>query len=150
MEVETVPHAVPLTDQELNQRITDVFTEFFKHFHGLSQDVAAGLGLTGSDAFALLKLEVPMTMKELGLRMACDPSFITTVADALEKRGLARREPSQRDRRSKNIVLTEEGEAVRARLFGDLAARAPWCTSLDTTERQCLLGLLQKMLGDGR
>ena len=52
-------------------------------------------------------------MKELGLRMGCDPSFVTTVADALEKRGLARREPSQRDRRSKNLVLTDEGVALR-------------------------------------
>ncbi len=152
MEVEAVPHAAPLSDEELNQRITDVFTEFFKHVQGLGQGIAAGAGLAGSDAVALLKLDTPMTMKELGLRMACDPSFVTSVADALEKHGLARREPSQRDRRSKNIVLTREGEAVRDRLFRELAARAPWCTALDTTERQCLLGLLQKMLGarDGR
>ena len=91
-----------------------------------------------------------MTMKELGQRMACDPSFVTTVADALEKRGLARREPSQRDRRSKNLVLTPEGETVRARVLRELAARAPWCTALDTSERQCLLGLLRKMVGAGR
>jgi DNA-binding MarR family transcriptional regulator len=45
---------------------------------------------------ALFKLETPMTMKELGLRMGCDPSFVTSIADALEKHGLARREPSQR------------------------------------------------------
>ena len=61
-----------------------------------------------------------MTMKELGLRMGCDPSFVTTVADALEKHGLARREPSQRDRRSKNLVLTHEGAALRLRLWAEL------------------------------
>jgi DNA-binding MarR family transcriptional regulator len=150
MDVEAVPHTVPLTDEELNQRITDVFTEFVKHVQGMGQGIAADIGLAGSDAIALLKLEAPMTMKELGQRMACDPSFITTVADALEKRGLARREPSQRDRRSKNIVLTPEGETMRVRVLRELAARAPWCTALDTSERQCLLGLLRKMVGAGR
>jgi len=78
--------------------------------------------------------------------MGCDPSFITTIADSLEKHGLARREPSQRDRRSKNIVLTAEGEAVRERLFRELMTRAPWCTALDAGERRCLLGLMRKML----
>jgi DNA-binding MarR family transcriptional regulator len=146
MEVEAVPHAAPLTDDELNRQIFNAFTEFVKHAQGLGQNIASEFGMTGSDIMALLKLEAPMTMKELGQKMNCDPSFVTAVADALEKHLLARREPSQRDRRSKNIVLTAEGETVRDRLIHELAARAPWCTELDTGERQCLLGLLRKML----
>ena len=69
-------------------------------------------------------LETPMTMKDLGLRMGCDPSFVTSVADALEKHGLARREPSLRDRRSENIVLTPEGVTLRDRLWTELSSRA--------------------------
>jgi MarR family transcriptional regulator, organic hydroperoxide resistance regulator len=136
----------PLTDEQLNQQISETFTEIIKHAHDLGQSIATEFGLTGSDAMALFKLEAPMTMKELGLRMGCDPSFITTIADALEKHGLARREPSLRDRRSKNIVLTPEGMTVRDRLCQELMARAPWCTALDTGERRCLLGLMRKML----
>src|ERR1700722_1643471 len=94
------------TDDELNRQISEVFSELIKYAHDLGQSLATEFGLTGSDAMALFKLEAPMTMKELGLKMGCDPSFITTIADALEKHGLARREPSQRDRRSKNIGLT--------------------------------------------
>ena len=135
----------PLTDDQLNQQISDTLPELFKHFHELSQRIATESGMNGSDAIALLKLDAPMTMKELGQRMGCDPSFITTIADALEKHGLARREPSLRDRRSKNIVLTPEGETVRDRLFREILSRAPWCTALDTGERRCLLGLLRKM-----
>ena len=131
---------------ELSQQIGDTFSELLKHAHDLGQDIAARFGLTGSDAVALLKLETPMTMKELGLKMGCDPSFVTSVADALEKHGLARREPSQRDRRSKNIVLTPEGTTVRDRLYREILAQAPWCTALDTSERRCLLGLMRKML----
>ena len=81
----------PLTDDQLNQQISDTLPELFKHFHELSQRIATEFGMNGSDAIALLKLDAPMTMKELGQRMGCDPSFITTIADTLEKHGLAPR-----------------------------------------------------------
>jgi len=155
VDAEPVPHAEPLfvtgtghpvSDDELNQQIAGAFTELIKEAHELGQGIASDFGLTGSDSKALFLLGTPMTMKELGQRMGCDPSFITTIADALEKHGLARREPSLRDRRSKNIVLTPEGVTVRDRLIHELMARAPWCTALDTGERRCLLGLMRKML----
>jgi MarR family transcriptional regulator, organic hydroperoxide resistance regulator len=154
MDVEVVPHATPLVtgadldvgDNELNQQITDTLGELVRHAHDLGQSIAADFGLSGSDVIALLKLEAPMTMKELGLKMGCDPSFVTTIADELERHGLARREPSLRDRRSKNIVLTPEGVTVRERIVGELTAKAPWCTRLDTGERKCLLMLMRKML----
>jgi DNA-binding MarR family transcriptional regulator len=146
LDAEPVAHAQPLTDEQLNQQISDTFPELFKLFHDLGQRIAIEFGFNASDAIALMKLDAPLTMKELGQRMGCDPSFITTIADSLEKHGLARREPSLRDRRSKNIVLTQEGEAVRERLFRELMTRAPWCTALDTGERRCLLGLMRKMV----
>jgi MarR family transcriptional regulator, organic hydroperoxide resistance regulator len=136
-----------VSDDELNQQIADTLGDLIRQAHDFGQGVAAQFGLAGSDAIALVKLEAPMTMKELGLKMGCDPSFVTSVADALEQHGLARREPSQRDRRSKNIVLTPEGVKVRGLICAELAARAPWCTSLDTGERKCLLTLMRKMLG---
>jgi DNA-binding MarR family transcriptional regulator len=146
LDAEPVPHVEPLTDEQLNQQISDSLPELIKQMHELVQHIATEVGMTGSDAMALLKLETPMTMKELGQRIGCDPSFVTTIADALEKHELARREPSLRDRRSKNLVLTPDGEAVRERLLRELMARAPWCTALDTGERRCLLGLVRKML----
>ena len=146
LDAEPVAHAEPLTDDQLNQQISDTFPELFKLFHDLGQRIAIEFGFNGSDAIALVKLDTPLTMKELGQRMGCDPSFITTIADSLEKHGLARREPSLRDRRSKNIVLTPEGEAVRERLYREILSQAPWCTALDTGERRCLLGLMRKML----
>jgi DNA-binding MarR family transcriptional regulator len=78
--------------------------------------------------------------------MGCDASFVTAVADALERAGLAKREPSLRDRRVKNLVLTQEGIAAKERLMQELAERMPWCYALDDTERECFLGLLKKML----
>jgi MarR family transcriptional regulator, organic hydroperoxide resistance regulator len=143
---------LPVSDDEVNQQLADAFTDLIRQSHDLGQRIASDSGLTGTDAKALFLLGTPMTMKELGLRMGCDPSFVTSIADALEKHGLARREPSQRDRRSKNLVLTPEGTRLRGQICGEISARAPWCTTLDTSERQCLLGLIRKMLrrGGGR
>ena len=154
LDAEPVPHATPLVtgtasdadDDGLNQQIANTLGELIRHAHDLGQSIATDFGLTVSDTKALFVLDAPMTMKDLGLRMGCDPSFVTTVADALERQGLARREPSPRDRRSKNLVLTPEGVTLRDRLCAELAARAPWCTSLDSSERRCLLGLLRKVL----
>ncbi|HUC26032.1 MAG TPA: MarR family transcriptional regulator, partial [Streptosporangiaceae bacterium] len=91
-------------------------------------------------------LDCPMAMKELGKRMHCDPSFVTLVADMLEKRGLAKREPHPADRRVKNIVLTSEGEELKRRVEAEISARMPWNRALNESERAQLLALIRKML----
>jgi len=58
---------------------------------------------------ALHLIDGPLSMKELGQRMHCDPSFVTSIADMMEKRGLAVRESDPADRRVKRIVLTSAG-----------------------------------------
>jgi MarR family transcriptional regulator, organic hydroperoxide resistance regulator len=94
---------------------------------------------------ALHMLDCPMAMKELGRRLRCDPSFVTVIADGLEKRGLARREAHPGDRRIKNIVLTDAGQEMRQRVEREVAALMPWSTILDLQEREQLLALLRKM-----
>ncbi len=133
-------------DEELNARVMDALIELVKHLGTLGHSIGAEFGLNGSDALALHKIDSPLSMKELSLRLGCDASFVTAIADSLEKHELARREPSQRDRRSKNIVLTEHGIAVRDQVMSEVTARMPWCNALDMSERECFLGLLQKML----
>jgi DNA-binding MarR family transcriptional regulator len=87
-----------------------------------------------------------MAMKELGKRMHCDPSFVTSVADMLEKRGLARREAHPGDRRIKNLVLTGDGTCLKERVEAELTARMPWNRGLNDDERAQLLALIRKML----
>jgi DNA-binding MarR family transcriptional regulator len=138
-----------MDDEKLNDQVMDALIELLKHMSNLGQSIGAGFGLNGSDAMALHKIDGPVSMKELSLRMGCDASFVTAIADSLEKHGLARREPSQRDRRSKNIVLTEHGTTVRDDITREVTARMPWCNALDTSERQCFLELLRKMSAKG-
>jgi MarR family transcriptional regulator, organic hydroperoxide resistance regulator len=132
----------------LNREILDTFGALVKQLAATGQSIAASFRVAPSDLLALVKLDGVVTMKELAQRMGCDASFVTAVADALERHGLAKREPSQRDRRVKNLVLTPEGIAAKERVVQELAERMPWCYALDDTERQCLLGLLKKMLSN--
>jgi len=99
---------------------------------------------------AVHMLDGPLAMKELGRRMHCDPSFVTGIADMLEKRGLAARESDPGDRRVKRLVLTPAGQELKQRMEQEVLARAPWRSALNTDERRCLLTLIRKMVPPGR
>jgi DNA-binding MarR family transcriptional regulator len=133
-------------DDELNLDIMDALSQLIKRASGLGQGIAQKFGLSVSDLVGLHKLEEPLTMKELGQRLHCDPSFVTMIANGLEKHGFARRETSERDRRIKSIVLTSEGTEMKERLESEMARRAPWAYALDVGERECLLGILHKLV----
>ena len=93
---------------------------------------------------ALRLIDGSISMKELGRRLRCDPSFVTVIADGLEGRGLLRREVDGGDRRIKNLVLTERGRTLRARL-DEVFATLPWVVHLDAEERRTLLDLLRRL-----
>lgn len=123
------------------------FFELIGKIVGQAEQLAQRLGVPVPFVKALHTLDCPMAMKELGKRMHCDPSFVTLVADMLEKRGLARREPHPADRRVKNLVLTEDGQALKCKVEEELSSRMPWNRALDENERAQLLSLIRKMLG---
>jgi hypothetical protein len=75
----------------------------------------------------------------------CDKSFVTMVADVLETRGLARREPNAADRRLKNLVLTPDGLELKARLEQAILDQMPWSRALDAAEQESLLAMMLKM-----
>lgn len=135
----------------LNRDVLDTLTGLFKHVGVIAQEIATEFDIAPHDLIALFKLDEVLTMKELAQHMGCDASFVTTIADTLERHGFARREPGQRDRRVKNLVLTPEGIAAKERLMRELATRMPWCYALDDAERRCFLTLLRKQVdGCGR
>ncbi len=133
----------------VDRAIVNGLTDLVKRAGLISQSIAESFDIAPSDLLALFKLDEVMTMKELAKHMSCDASFVTTIADTLEKRGLARREPSLKDRRVKNLVLTPEGIAAKERMMRELALRMPWCYALDEKERHVFLALIQKMLAAG-
>jgi MarR family transcriptional regulator, organic hydroperoxide resistance regulator len=135
------------TAEQQTVEVAGCFFELIGRIIGQAEQVAQGLGIPGPFIKALHTLDCPMAMKELGKRMHCDPSFVTLVTDMLEKRGLARREPHLVDRRVKNIVLTDDGLALKRQVEAEVTARMPWNQALSDDERTQLLALLRKMLG---
>jgi MarR family transcriptional regulator, organic hydroperoxide resistance regulator len=131
--------------EQLNADILECISDLIGRVVRHGEQLAQKLAIPAPFIKALHIMDGPMAMKELGKRMHCDPSFVTLVADMLEKRGLARREPHPADRRVKNIVLCDDGLQLKHRLETEIAARMPW-NCLTDGERVQLLALLRKML----
>jgi len=129
-------------DAEIGEAFSELFEQMVKRF----DELARGFSLPTVAVKALHMLASPMAMKELGQRFHCDPSFVTAIADMLDTHGLGRRETSPKDRRVKNLLLTPKGLALRERVEKELTACMPWVSALDASERECLLGLLRKMI----
>jgi MarR family transcriptional regulator, organic hydroperoxide resistance regulator len=137
-------------DHRLNDELADAFGELVEQVIGRFEALGRRFSLPAFCVKALHMLSSPMAMKDLGQRFHCDPSFVTSIADMLDAHGLGRRETDTRDRRIKNLTLTPKGLALRARLEKEMAAIMPWTSALDQSERECLLGLLRKMVQAGQ
>ncbi len=105
------------------------------------------LGISPGLMKTLLRLEpgqgVPM--RDLADHWGCDASYVTSLADALEERGLAERRAHPTDRRVKMIALTEEGVAARAHAFQVLYEPPSSFGALTAAEQRQLRDLLRKV-----
>jgi DNA-binding MarR family transcriptional regulator len=131
---------------ELNAEIQECVFELTGRIIEHAERLAHRLAVPGICIKVLHMLDAPMAMKDLGKRMHCDPSFVTAIADMLEKRGLARREAHPGDRRIKNLILTGDGRDLKQHMEAELTARMPWSRGLNDDERAQLLALIRKML----
>jgi DNA-binding MarR family transcriptional regulator len=135
------------TPEQLDTDILNGVADLIGQIVAQGEKVAQRFSFPSFFIKALHTLDCPMAMKELGRRMHCDPSFVTVIADGLEKRGLARREAHPSDRRIKNLVLTDEGTRLRDRVRQEMTAAMPWSKVLTHQERETLLALIRKMAG---
>src|SRR5258708_28479376 len=73
------------------------------------ETVAAEVGLSPVSALTLVRLDpdVPISQKELAVRLHCSPSTVVDPADRLEERGLVARRTHRDDRRVKVLLVTE-------------------------------------------
>jgi len=130
---------------ETDSEILDAMGELITVLVGRGEKIAQRFGVPAFCLKALHALNPSMAMRDVGKYLHCDPSFVTAIADLLEKRGLARREASLADRRVKNLVLTDEGVGLREKVEREFMAAMPWNGVLDKDERTCLLALIRKM-----
>ncbi|CAO5161393.1 Transcriptional regulator, MarR family [Frankia sp. AiPs1] len=88
----------------------------------------------------------PRPMRALVETFRYDPSYLTSIVDLLERRGVARREPHPTDRRAKTVALTEEGERVLARAQELLSVPPESLRRLSTDDQAQLLRLLLRVV----
>jgi DNA-binding MarR family transcriptional regulator len=129
----------------LDLEILDAVAGMFARLLAEGEDIARSFDIPTFVIKALHMLDAPLAMKDLGRRMHCDPSFVTGIADTLERRGLAARESDPGDRRVKRLVLTPAGAELKHRLEDEILARTPWRRMLGPDERASLLALVQRM-----
>lgn len=119
-----------------------------EHVRDEFAQAVAPFDLPVTTARALLLLEAPAPMRALAEHMTCDQSYITLIADDLERRGLVTRVPGA-DRRVKVLTLTKDGAATRAMLARAVAQRSPIMARLSADDRVTLDRLLSTIL-EGR
>jgi DNA-binding MarR family transcriptional regulator len=123
------------------------------HAHDRILDVAFELGLPPGMLKALTFLASPdgiddesgIRMGDLAEQWGCDASYVTTLTDGLEQRGLAERRPLPRDRRVKTVALTAAGTATLARAMELLSEPPAFLDALSATEQRTLRDLLRKI-----
>jgi len=109
-------------------------------------EAVAPFGIPVPLARALLVVATPTPMRELAGQLACDPSYVTGIADQLEAGGLVTRVPGK-DRRVKLLVVTERGAELREQLAEAVTQQSVLGQKLDPRQREDLAGLLRLLLG---
>jgi DNA-binding MarR family transcriptional regulator len=117
--------------------------DVLRRTHALAEE----FGLTPAVTKALVHLspDHATPMRELAGALRCDNSYVTSVVDGLEERGMARRMPHPTDRRIKVIELTEQGAALANRVRAVLDEPPAAFAMLSEKEAAVLLGLLRKL-----
>ena len=110
-------------------------------FMALAQD----LGLSPVQLHTLRTIEpgIEVPMSSLAGKLFCDASNVTGIVDRLEARDLIERRPADYDRRVKLLVLTAEGERVRAVAHEQMTQPPPEIAALPLEHQRALRDALR-------
>ena len=112
--------------------------------------ILSELGVSPQQSMALSTLQPgePMPMSALADALHCDNSNVTGIVDRLEAAGLAERQPSERDRRVKAVVITEKGEWTRVEIERRAGQPPPRLAALSDEDAIALRDILARALED--
>ena len=85
---------------------------------------------------------------DLAQRLGVDPANASTLLTKLERRGLVRRQPAERDRRRRLASLTAEGRRTKLALARCMEKRQPGFGQLATAELVSFRDLLRRVSGE--
>jgi MarR family transcriptional regulator, organic hydroperoxide resistance regulator len=107
-------------------------------------EIAHKVGVTPSILGALRFLDHPQPMGRMAELLHCDPSNVTGIVDTLEERNLAKRKPSEADRRVKVVELTAAGKKLRARASEEMYKPPAWIEGLSSADQRRLRDVLRR------
>ncbi|HEX3623243.1 MAG TPA: MarR family winged helix-turn-helix transcriptional regulator [Acidimicrobiales bacterium] len=121
---------------------------FSRDSHDRMHDACESVGLTPGLMKALLSVRPgePRPMKELAGEWRCDASYVTSLVDGLEERGIVERRTHPEDRRAKVIVLTPDGVRTRERLLERMQEPPACFDVLTPVELRDLRDLMAKLV----
>ena len=108
----------------------------------------AAIGATPPALKALLSLQPgePQPMRALASSWHCDASWVTSLVDTLEERGLVERRILATDRRVKTVVITPAGLEAKAKALDVLYEPPARITDLSRKDQQALRSALRKLV----
>ena len=126
---------------DINNRLTLSLWDVLHTMRAISE------GKGSQKRILMMLLETgPVTQKKLTAQLGIQPGSASEVIGKLEASGLIARTPSQEDRRTTDVVLTEAGLAVAREALAAREKRHETMFSCFTPEeKQTLLGLLEQL-----
>lgn len=123
------------------------FLGLFGKFKGCLNSLAEEYGLTRVQLQVLYVLHEKHTlpMGQIADVMYCDASNVTGIIDRLVAQGLVDRREDEKDRRTKNLLLTTKGTNTIGQIMKRLPAELG-CTKLTAQELSTVHSSLQKLL----
>ncbi len=135
----------------------EVVLRILRAYHFFDQELVRGqvdYGVSPAEFGVLIELRLAgppykMTPTQLYNRLLVTSGGMTGRIDRLEKRGLLCRSPDPEDRRSILVELTESGhELIEVAAHTHFRIMEHLTEGLASEERECLAGLLRKLLFD--
>jgi MarR family transcriptional regulator for hemolysin len=139
----------PSPDTPVTEFAGQLFFRIWRASHVRAADVLGTVGLTPA-LFSLLNVigaREGAIQQELGAAMGIDRTTMVLLIDQLEDAGLAKRQPSARDRRAREISITPKGRRLLQRARRKIAeAEDEVLAGLNAKERGELMTLLRRAL----
>ena len=133
-------------DNQLCHRFYSVSNAFTRAYRPLLQK----MDITYPQYLVLLVLweHKQLTISELVEKSRIDPGGLTLILKKLEQKGYVHIQPSEQDKRVKQVVLTIKGNAAKA--YAAAIPKELLCQikNLDMNELQLLSGLIDKLYCD--
>ena len=133
-----------VTPEQLGDRYLAVHHRMLRSVN--DEMTGCGLSLARTKVMLRLKEQGQVRQSVLAADLGLTPHSITDIVDALEKQGLAERQPDPTDRRAKLVAITKAGEgclgiakATRDRLIRQIFG------TLTEADRETMLRLLNSL-----